>query len=72
MQLRNGNRNGHTLSITLQKPRRTQERIAKGGWMEKYENGEPTRRPETSEEHAGIYRENKKIRFCMINRRRDQ
>ena len=31
------------VSITLQKLRRTQERIAKGGWMEKYENGEPTR-----------------------------
>ena len=45
----------------MQEPRRTKEGTEKENGGKKYENGEPTRRPEISEGHARICGENRKV-----------
>ena len=45
----------------MQESRRTKEGVEEEGGGKKYENGEPTRLPETSEGHGRICRENRKV-----------
>ena len=61
MRLWTRSQNGEVLPLTMQKSRRTKERVEEEGGRKEHENGGSARRSKSSKAHAGICREYKTV-----------